>query len=85
MGRVIDIHRGHILPVMQPAVAQVTQGQGHLSRYADNQFTRRSLIRQLLLGAGFRQVGRKHPGGETGLAQDIREAILGGDGGKRAA
>lgn len=79
MDKVIDFQRVRELAAAQAAPAHATERKAHLSRYADNQYTRRSLIRQLLLGAGLRQVARKHPGGETGLAQDIREAILGGD------
>jgi hypothetical protein len=84
MGEVIPFQRAESDGGRQRPRPEVAEGTRDRSRYADNQFTRRSLIRQFLLGAGLRQVGKRHPGGETGFAQDVREAIL-GDGGKKAA
>lgn len=47
-------------------------------RFADNQNTRRALLKMLVCGGGFRAVARKHPGREEGLAQDVRDALLSG-------
>lgn len=52
------------------------EGKGNRGRFADNQHTRRALLKMLVYGGTLRGVARKHPGREEGLAQDIREALL---------
>lgn len=78
MGEIINFDGIRRRFTAKPASPQVVATTGNKGRFADNQHTRRACIKMLLCGGTFRAVGRKHPGREEGLLQDVREAILGG-------
>ncbi len=82
MGRILDFDGARGGRLSQPPrqyPAQITPNKF-------NQYSRRSLLAQFVLGSSVRKLGKQHPSHERGIEQDIREALLGGEpGGKQAA